>query len=392
MQKLKNIWHLINATIANIYFKFPSKKLIIIGVTGTDGKTTVSTAIYHILSKSGEKSALISTVGAEIDGEFVETGLHVTTPGPFDIQKFASLAVKKKCKYLILEITSIGLDQFRDFGLNYRIGLITNLSHEHLDYHRNMQNYAKAKTKLLNRSEVRLINPKAKLVYKYISNKKPIYTYSISQKTDYTQKSFNIPKITGDYNTENLIGAAATCEILGLPKSKVEQALLSFKLPKGRMQKIVSDKKTFFIDFGHTPQALESTLHSIKDQYPNKKIITVFGSAGMRDHSKRPLMGKAASKYSSTIIITSEDPRYENQNKIAKEIESGFDQNFYKTGKVLIINDRQSAFNEAVKITNTKNICIFFGKGHEQSMNINGVEHRWSEEEALKKALKSIKS
>ncbi len=388
MQKYKNIWHLIVAIFANVYFKFPTKKLIVIGVTGTDGKTTVSSAIHHILSKSGQKSALISTVGAEIDGKLVETGLHVTTPGPMDIQKFACLAVQKKCKYLVLEITSIGLDQFRDFGLHYQIGLITNLSHEHLDYHINMENYAKAKAKLLNRSEYRLINPKAELVYKYLSDKNSIETYSTSGNTNYTQKSYKLPKIPGEYNSENLIGAAAVCTTLGLTKVQIERALLSFSLPKGRMQKIISNNKTFFIDFGHTPQALESTLNSIKHSYPDKKIIAVFGSAGERDRSKRPLMGRAASKYSNTIIITSEDPRHEDQNKIANEIKAGLVSKFNKIGKLLTINDRQSAFNEAVKITKAGDICVFFGKGHEQSMNIQGVEHPWSEENALKKALK----
>lgn len=388
MQKLKNIWHLINAIAANIRFLFPTKKLIVVGVTGTDGKTTTSSAIYHILKSANQKTALITTVGAEIDGEFIETGLHVTTPGPFEIQKFAKLAVEKKCKYLVLEATSIGLDQHRDFGISYEVGIITNLSHEHLDYHGTMSNYAQAKLRLLKRSKIKLITPDIKEIS--ISTK-PMYnlhTYSANKKAEFTLKSFEIPISFGDYNKENLIGASGACLLLGIEKTIINRALSSFQLPAGRMEKISDkNKRLFFVDFGHTPRALEATLSSVKKTYPDKKIIAVFGSAGLRDYSKRPLMGNAASRYCDKIVITSEDPRTEDQRKISKQIINGFIPAFNKKDNLFIINDRQKAINKAVELSNLKTICLFFGKGHEKSLNIKGIEYPWDEKKAVVKAI-----
>lgn len=387
-QKIKNIWHLVNAIIANIYYMFPTKKLIVIGITGTDGKTTVSSAIYHILRESGEKAALISTVGAEINGKFIETGLHVTTPGPFEIQKFAKLAINAGCKYLVLEITSIGLDQFRDFGISYQIGLVTNLSHEHLDYHTTMDNYAKSKFKLLQRSKIKLVTLNCGLINELAKTLSGVHTYSFNNHTEFTKNNFILPDIIGDYNKENLVGAASLVSLLEIDNQKINSALKSFQLPKGRMDKFIGKKKElFFIDFGHTPQAIESTLSSIKKVYPNHKIISVFGAAGLRDYSKRPLMGKAASKFSDVIIVTSEDPRTERQEKISREIISGIPKSFTKSNQILVINDRQLAIKKGVELSNSKTVCLFFGKGHEKSMNINGIEKPWDEQNVLSKAL-----
>ena len=388
MQKIKNLLHLARAIIANIYFSFPTRKLIVIGVSGTDGKTTTSTAIYHILKNSGHKVAMVSTVGALIDDEVIETGLHVTTPGPFDIQRFAKAAYRKKCKYLVLEITSIGLDQHRDFGIKYKLGLITNLSHEHLDYHGSMENYAKAKIKLLKRSDIKLLTPNIPL----ISNAqfRNSHTYSFSQPADFTPKSFDLPQVFGDYNKENILGAAAACSLIGITRNNINLALLTFKLPLGRMQQITDSKKRlFFVDFGHTPQALDSTLASIKKTFPDKKIISVFGAAGLRDYTKRPLMGKAASLYSDLIIITSEDPRTEDQSEIANQIKSGFSNAFLKSKKYFEINNRQLAIKKAIELSDAKTVCLFFGKGHEKSMNINGKELPWDEVTVVEKALKN---
>ncbi len=389
MQKLKNIWHLINAITANIFFLFPTRKLIVIGVTGTDGKTTTASAINHILKLANQKTAIISTVGAEVDGMFVETGLHVTTPGPFAIQKFAKSAVQKKCKYLILEATSIGLDQYRDFGIRYEIGIITNLSHEHLDYHGSMHNYALAKFKLLKRSRTKLVTPDIEEISDMSKSMSGLNTYSFSKKADFDSKSFNIPISFGDYNKENLIGASSACLILGIEKNIINKALITFQLPSGRMEKIPDiNKRLFFVDFGHTPNALESALSSIKQTYPNKKIIAVFGAAGLSGYSKRPMMGKAASCYCDKIIITSEDPRTEPQTKIAAEIIHGFILKFNKKDDLFIINDRQKAINKAVELSNLNTICVFFGKGHEKSLNIDGIEYPWDEKKAVVKALK----
>ncbi len=388
MQKIKNLLHLARAVIANIYFLFPTRKLIVIGVSGTDGKTTTSTAIYHILKNSGHKVAMVSTVGALIDGKAIETGLHVTTPGPFDIQRFAKAACRKKCRYLILEITSIGLDQHRDFGIKYKLGLITNLSHEHLDYHGSMENYAKAKIKLLKRSDIKLLTPNIPLISK--AQFHTSHTYSFSQPADFTPKSFDLPQVFGDYNKENILGAAAACSLIGLTRSDINLALKTFKLPTGRMQQVNDSKKRlFFVDFGHTPQALDSTLASIKKTFPDKKIISVFGAAGLRDYTKRPLMGKAASLYSDIIIITSEDPRTEDQSEIAVQIKSGFTSAFLKSKSYFEIGNRQLAIKKAIELSDAKTVCLFFGKGHEKSMNINGKEYPWDEVAAVEKALKN---
>lgn len=390
MQKIKNIYHLFRAILANIQYWFPSRGLTVIGVTGTDGKTTTASAIYHILRASQYKVSLISTVGAYIDGKFTDTGFHVTTPDSADIQKFCRLSLQKKCKYLVLETTSIGIDQFRDFGINYEVGIITNLSHEHLDYHQNMHNYAKAKFSLLARSKQRLITPNVGEIKQMAKNLNNLHTYSYAQKTEFNQTSFVLPKsITQDFNKENLIGAAAACFLVGVEPSKINSALTTFKLPEGRMQLVNNPKNLkLIVDFGHTPQALEMALQSVKNTYPNHKLISVFGSAGLRDYSKRPEMGKSASKYSDIIILTSEDPRTEDQNLIAKQIVSGFLPQFSKSKKYFIINDRQLAIDKAVSISNNKTVTIFFGKGHEKSINIQGIENPWDEVKAVESAVK----
>jgi UDP-N-acetylmuramoyl-L-alanyl-D-glutamate--2,6-diaminopimelate ligase len=340
IQKLKNYYHLFIAVIANIYYGFPSRKLTVIGVTGTDGKTTTSSLIYHILNQSGKKVALISTVGAFISGKQYDLPFHVTTPSAIGLQKYIKQVVDDGATYLVLEISSHGLDQFRDWGIHYKVGVLTNLTHEHLDYHKTIQNYGKAKAKLFKKSEFSVINTDPdhnmhyKAVLQRISNRNLI-TFSLHGNTAYSLKNINFKtNLIGDFNKKNILAAIAVADILGLEPEKTKEAIQTFITPVGRQAVVYKGKFKVIIDFAHTPNALSVFLEAINhERIANKsfkkgRLIHVFGCAGKRDTSKRPLMGEASAKFADTIILTSEDPRGEDIFQINKQIEKGINKIF----------------------------------------------------------------
>jgi len=388
-QDIKNIYHLFQAIIANIINGFPSRDLIIIGVTGTDGKTTTSSLIYHILNSAGVKVALITSVSAIINGKSYDTGFHVTTPDPFSVQSYLKKAKDAGVKYVILETTSIGLHQLRVFGVKFEIGVLTNITNEHLDYHKNYASLVKAKSMLFKKSKVSIINRDDKsyeFIFPLIKNKK-IITYGMKRNSDVNPLNFPFEtNLIGEFNIYNTLAAVATTHELGINQKKITKSLLTFKAPIGR-EEIVYDKEfKIMIDFAHTPGSFEAILPSLKKLNPNR-IIHVFGSAGLRDKYKRPLMGKISSLYSDIIILTAEDPRNESPEKISKEIEKGIDPRFNKKN-LYKISDRQEAINKAVKLAHKNDLIVITGKAQEASMNYGQGEIPWSEHETVKKALK----
>ena len=291
-QDTKNIYHLIISLIANALLRFPSRGLRVIGVTGTDGKTTTSSMIYHVLNEQELNPSLISSVGAFIGNKKYDVGFHVTTPTPSNLPRFIEKAKKEKSKFLVLEVTSHALDQNRTWGINFEIGVLTNVTNEHLDYHKTYERYVKAKFKLLKKSETAILN-KDDNSFKYVKElKNNIVTYGIKNKADITPESlpFEI-KIPGEFNKYNALAAIAVLKELGLTDEQIKSGINSFKLPIGRMEQVYKGNFSIMIDFAHTANSFEQLLSSIRGDVKGR-IIHVFGAAGKRDFAKRPEMGR----------------------------------------------------------------------------------------------------
>jgi len=393
-QAVKNIYHLLQASLASLYFGYPSKKLVVIGVTGTDGKTTTSQMIYEILKAHGEKVSLITSIHAQVGEKSYDTGFHVTTPDPIALQKFLKQAVDQGSKYLVLEVTSHALDQNRIFGVSFTVAVLTNITHEHLDYHKTYQNYLKSKAKLFQNTKASVLNvdddsfPKIK---KFIKGE--IITYGINKKADINLKNFPINlKIPGLYNFYNALAAAATTTYLGVDKMTITQTLGTFKGLIGRMEKIDEGQNfEVFIDFAHTPNALLNALKTLRSisKSEETRLIAVFGAAGLRDKSKRPMMGKIAAENADISVITAEDPRTEKVEDICAQITDGFKQADKKEGKnFYIVADRAKAIEFAINLARSGDIVATFGKSHEKSMCFGKKEYPWDEFTAVKKAIR----
>lgn len=398
IRTVKNYLHGRKAWLSGAFYGFPAKKIVTIGVTGTDGKTTTAALIYHILKVAGKNPAVITTLGAEIGGKSYDTGFHTTTPSSFALQKYIRKAADLGCKYLVLEVTSHALDQNRVGGIDFKMGVLTNITHEHLDYHKTYENYVEAKTKLLKFSETCIINAddeSFKYVFPKISGKK-IITYSIRKKeTDFNTKNlgFSLPRPYG-FNTENFLAAVAAAKMLKISDKIIKSALRTFTLPEGRLEVVHDDAFKVIVDFAHTPNAFSKILPEIKHE-TRGRLIHVFGAAGERDASKRPLMGSETSKYADIIILTSEDPRREKIEEINKQIRSGISNSFslvdtdlyneesHEKKLLFEIPDRKDAIGYAIKIAREKDTVLISGKGHEQSMNLGDDEIPWSEHETV---------
>lgn len=391
-QKTKNVYHLLRALLANISFGFPSKNMIVIGVTGTDGKTTTSHLIYHILKNEGFNVALISTVCAIIDTKEFDTGFHTTTPDSFQIQNYIAKAKKAKCEYLVLEVTSHALDQNRVFGINFAIGVLTNVSHEHLDYHKTYDAYVKTKFKLLAKAKSVVVNKDDTSYSHLLSLKRNVskqqwVTYGFSDADMNLSDAPFVKTLTGEYNWANALAAISVGKLLGISMSEMKQAVLSFSLPKGRLENVYDKDFRVLIDFAHTPNSLTQVLKTLKKDTKGR-LIHVFGAAGERDKSKRPLMGKASSEFADITLLTAEDPRGEEVSEICNQIKSGMPNK--KADGAIIIEDRQEAIKAAFDMAQKGDTIILTGKGHEQSMNFGNGETPWSDVKAVQNAVKNI--
>jgi UDP-N-acetylmuramoyl-L-alanyl-D-glutamate--2,6-diaminopimelate ligase len=386
--KYLNFKHLITSIIEVIKLKYPAKDLFVIGITGTDGKTTTSHLTYEIFKKAGYSTALLSTVAAYISNKEIDTGFHVTTPDAKFLQPFIKKVVDKKIKYLILETTSHGLDQHRVLGCNFKIGVLTNITHEHLDYHESFAKYKKAKAKLFKGVEKAILNrddetfgyfkkqirKDAKLVsYSLKKNatlkakKIKLTTNGMSFVINQRRKNYKLStKLVGKYNVSNILASIAVARQVGISWEKIRKAVSEFKGVKGRME-LIDEGQNFsvIVDFAHTPNALENVLKTLKRLKSKKnKIIAVFGCAGERDYLKRPVMAGISSRLSDISIFTAEDPRSEDVNNIIKQMLEGVNKNLKK--KVHIIPERGEAIYFAInKLAKKGDIVAILGKGHE---------------------------
>lgn len=395
IQQIKNrFWHLPKAILANLIYTFPSRKLTLIGITGTDGKTTTAHLLHHLLVKSGIRAEVISTINSP--------GLHTTSPDSMVVQKIFRHYLQKGITHVVVEVTSHALDQYRFWGCHFDIGILTNIAHEHLDDFPTMDKYIRAKAKLFRHSDISILNRDDQSFKIISSSAKKNISYAIKKPADYhptdikiTQKqlSFNLDnqKITTDspyyYQVYNILAAYIAAKLLGLDQKLILKNLLHFPPVVGRRQeyKNSSGIKTI-IDFAHTPQALGATLSSLKP-LTKGKLICLFGATGGRDQSKRPLMGQIVSQIADIAIITADDTRNEDIKKINRQIIAGID----KKNKNFVfynIPDRQKAFNLAVKLAKSGDTIVACGKGHETTILHGKTEYPWSESRAYETAFR----
>lgn len=406
-QKSKNQYHLAQAILANIMYWFPARKLKVIGVTGTDGKTTTASLIYHILTTAGYRAALITSIGAKINDRASDTGFHVTTPGRFELQSYLKKSSKERVDYVVLEITSHALDQFRAFGIPIEVGVLTNVTNEHLDYHKTYEKYIAAKLKLLKKAKIAVINKDDKsypIVKPALKNKK-IITYGLKKDSAVNPHNFFFKtKMIGKFNIYNSLAAASALMQIHITEDSIRKGLLSFQPPAGR-QEIVYDKDFLVVnDFAHTPNSFAVILPEMKKLSKNK-LIHVFGAAGKRDKYKRAEMGHISSMHSDIIILTAEDPRDETVQQINDQILMGItDANFgivnfeaiknkevyldQKNKYVISIPDRKEAIKFAISIAKKGDVVLMTGKGHEKSINYGKGEEMWNESEIAMDAIK----
>lgn len=387
------LWHLPKAIFANLRYGFPARRLFVIGVTGTDGKTTVANLIYEILRSSRQKAALISTVCAKIGSQEIPTGLHTTSPDPLILQGLIKKISQKKISYLVLEVTSHGLDQFRFFGIPFQVGVITNLTPEHLDYHQTFANYLAAKAKLFQKVKIAVLN-RDDQSFPELDSVRPrssqLLTYSLKKGADYTPQNYSFKtKLPGQYNQANALAAIAVAKALKISDRAIKKALASFSGVPGRAEAVkLGQDFEVFIDFAHTPNALKEVLITFKKQTKNR-LIAVFGCAGLRDCQKRPLMGQIAASLADLVVLTAEDPRTENVDQIIDQIAQGaFSQRSPQGDWLFKIPDRREAIQFTLQnLAQKDDLVLVLGKGHEKSICYGQTEYPWSDREEVKKAL-----
>ncbi|MFZ2206399.1 MAG: Mur ligase family protein [Microgenomates group bacterium] len=391
IQKIKNIYHLLQAVVANIFYGFPSRQIKVIGVTGTDGKTTTTHLLYHILSNAHKQVGMLSTIYAKVGGEEIDTGFHVTTPDPFLIQRLLRQAVQHGDEYFILETTSHAIDQNRVWGVQFDAAVLTNITHEHLDYHKSINEYAKTKWRLVEIARVSLVNMGDEETRKIISNLKykipNLKTYGLVEKSDYMRDfRSDIPNLA-DFNAYNYLGAYGLCKELKIEEKDIISALKTYKLPAGRIDIVYNKKFMVIVDFAHTPNGILRILETVRKQYirGEGRLIHVFGSAGLRDHTKRFAMGKASATYADNSYVTEEDYRTEDPQQIADEIGKGFGTKHY-----FVENNREKAIHAAIKTAKSGDVVVITGKGHEKSLCRGTVEYPWSDIDCVKAYVSNI--
>lgn len=380
LQKLKNIFHFFEALAATIIYRFPSKKLTVIGVTGTDGKTTTTTLIHHILTTAGFKTAILSTLSSA----------HTTTPGRFAIQRFLRRSLDNGCTHAVLEVTSIAVDQYRTWGTRFAIGVLTNIANnEHLDYHHNFQNYQLAKFKFLLSCPIIIANgddQSCEALRNKIQDTNKLIEYRLTDWMKYRYRT----ALLGDFNKSNILAASTVARNLNIDESVIKKAVVSFPAPSGRLEIVIKKPFTVVVDFAHTPQAFEKVLPIMKKTcLPAGRLIHVFGATGDRDKSKRPLMGAIAEKFDDEIILTSEDTYSEDPGATVAQIEVGI-KNYelrIKEGTLYEILDRREAIKKALELARPGDVVLLTGVGHQRSMNIGGKEIPWSEPRIVKELL-----
>ncbi|MBD3723909.1 MAG: UDP-N-acetylmuramoyl-L-alanyl-D-glutamate--2,6-diaminopimelate ligase [Flavobacteriaceae bacterium] len=395
------------AHLANNFYENPSSKLRLVGVTGTNGKTTIASLLYQMFKKAGYKVGLLSTVKIMVD-ETEYKATH-TTPDSLTINHFLNEMIEVGCEFCFMEVSSHGIHQKRTEGLHFEGGIFTNLSHDHLDYHKTFAEYRDVKKSYFDNlpktafaitnvddknGSIMLQNTKAKKI-----------TYAIKSYADYKAQVLENQftglllkinnnevwtKLIGSFNAYNLLAIYATAVELGIEQNEALRLLSELESVSGRFQYFISSGKIkAIVDYAHTPDALENVLNTINNiRTKNEELITVVGCGGDRDKTKRPIMAQIASELSTKAIFTSDNPRTEDPQVIIEEMEKGVEaQNFKKTVSIL---DRKQAIKTACQLAQPNDIILIAGKGHETYQEINGVRHDFDDLKIVKELLSQL--
>ena len=387
--------------VATAFYDDPTSKLELVGVTGTNGKTTIATLLYNMFRHFGYKVGLISTVCNYIDEEAIPTD-H-TTPDPITLNKLLGQMADSGCKYAFMEVSSHSIAQKRISGLKFAGGIFTNLTRDHLDYHKTVENYLKAKKKFFDdmpKNAFCLTNLDDKNGLVMMQNTKAkVYTYSLRSLSDFKGKileshfegmilNFNEKELAvqfiGKFNASNLLAVFGAACLLGKKEEDVLVALTTLRPVAGRFDSMRSSKGyTAIVDYAHTPDALVNVLNAIHEVLEGRgQVITVVGAGGNRDKGKRPIMAQEAVKGSDRVIITSDNPRNEEPQDIIDDMMAGL--NAEQRGKVLTIVDRKEAIRTACMLAQPGDVILVAGKGHENYQEIKGVKHHFDDKEILK--------
>ena len=421
--------------LAGSFYNWPARQLTVIGVTGTDGKTTTSNLIYQILKTASIKAGMISTVNAVIGEEILDTGFHVTTPDAHDVQRYLAQMLEAGTTHVVLETTSHAWAQHRVDACEFDIGVLTNITHEHIDEHGTYENYRAAKARLFSALEKTLPkpagNPRLAVIncddeksFGFLDNfiSGPKKKYGLRQNADVRameikygesgiqfsaqSKDFRVQvtsHLVGEYNVSNCLAAlTATVYGLGIDPATAARGIASLKGIPGRMERIdMGQPFTVIVDFAHTPNALKVALEAARTLTPgpspdyrrgeSSRIIAVFGSAGLRDKAKRRMMAETAAELADFSILTAEDPRTESLDGILAEMSQGaISQGGLEGETFLLVPDRAEAIRFAVRMAREGDIVIVCGKGHEQSMAFGKVEFPWDDRVATRAALAEL--
>ncbi len=407
-QAVKNyFYHLPLAVFANLAFGFPSRGMVIIGVTGTNGKTTTTKLIAAILSESGKKTAYASTIEYGIGEQHWVNASKFTTSSAWQLQKFLSEAKQADCTHVVLETSSHSLDQFRTWGIGYMVAVITNVTREHLDYHQTIAEYRAAKKKLFVGVKTAIVNADMESPEEYfIEAPGETLTYSTKQSGATVMASeieldlsgtrflalgasFRI-YLPGLFNVENALAAIATGKALGIDPEIMKRAFASVMGVPGRMESVSNDRRLdILIDYAVTPDSFEKLYQAVKPmQIPGTRIIHVFGACGERDRGKRPVMGKIASDNADIVILTNEDPYHEDPERIIDEIEAGVTK---KKGETYFrIFDRREAIVKALALAEEGDIVLVTGKGAEETMALGDRRIPWKERAVIEEILREM--
>ena len=388
-------------SVATAFYGNPTSKLKLVGVTGTNGKTTIATVLYEMFRRMGHKAGLLSTVANYIDGEMIPT--EHTTPDPITLNALLAKMVEAGCEYAFMEVSSHSIVQNRIGGLNFAGGLFTNITRDHLDYHKTFDNYIKAKKLFFDNlpaTAFAITNADDKNGMVMVQNTKAqVKTYSVQSPADFKAKIIECHfegmyleingrevgvQFIGKFNVSNLLAVYGAAVMLGKDPHEVLVALSAMHPVNGRFEALRSPSGyTAIVDYAHTPDALENVLNAIHGVLEGKgEVITVCGAGGNRDKGKRPLMAREAVKQSDRVIITSDNPRFEEPQDIINDMLAGLTEEDMK--KVIAIVDRRQAIKTACMMAKPGDVILIAGKGHEDYQDVKGVKHHFDDKEEVR--------
>lgn len=368
------------------FYGNPSKKIKIIGVTGTNGKTTIATLLYQLFRNFGYKVGLIGTVVNKVNDESIKT--QNTTPGPIILNDLLNKMVDAGCEYCFMEVSSHAIAQHRIAGLTFKGGIFTNLTLDHMDFHKTFESYRDVKKAFFDTlsEDAFAISNKDDTVGEYIlkDTKAKKYFYSLKTNADFTERLET--KLIGEFNKYNVLAIYAAAVLLGQNKEKVKELIKDLNPASGRFESIKSKNGlTAIVDYAHTPDALDNVLRTINGIKKGGKVISVFGCGGDRDKTKRPIMARIGYDMSDVLILTSDNPRTEKPEDILNDMQKGIKN--LSEEKVQIIPNRHLAIEKACSLAHSGDYILVAGKGHENYQEMRGVKNHFDDMEELKKYL-----